>query len=66
MEVVSYINGVITYRGYEYQYESYEKVDDNCVHILMGGGVYALTAGNTVINNIVCNSSDEIITIFES
>lgn len=66
MEVVSYINGVVTYRGYDYQYESCEKIDDTCIHILMGGGVYALIAGNTVINNIVCNSPEEIITIFES
>jgi hypothetical protein len=66
MEIITYIDGLVTYRGYDYPYESCEKIDDTCVHISMGAGVYAITAGNTVINNVLCNSADEIIAIFEA
>ena len=56
------INGdVITYRGSEYQYESYERVDDMCVHVFMGGGVYAFIGNECTINGTLCTNSNEII-----
>jgi hypothetical protein len=61
MDYIEINNNIITYRGFEYQYESYEKIDDMCVHIYMGNGIYAFMGNNTTINNILCINSDEII-----
>ena len=61
MDYININNNIITYRGSEYQYETYEKIDDMCVHIYMGNGIYALMGNNTTINNILCINADEII-----
>lgn len=61
MDYININNNIITYRGFEYQYESYEKIDDMCVHIYMGNGIYAFMGNNTTINNILCINADEII-----
>ena len=64
MDEITYINGNINYRGYDYSFNSIEKVDDDCVHILMGEGIYAFLAKNTTINGISYTNSDEIINLF--
>ena len=61
MDYIEINNDIVTYRRFVYQYESYEKIDDMCVHIYMGDGIYALMGNNTTINNILCINSDEII-----
>jgi hypothetical protein len=66
MDNITINNNTITYRGSEYQYESYEKIDDMCVHIFMGGGIYAFIGNNTTINNILCINADAIISYLPS
>jgi hypothetical protein len=63
MDYIEINRGIITYRGSEYQYESYERVDDMCVHVFMSGGVYAFIGNECTINNVLCINSDEIIQI---
>lgn len=53
METVTYINGIITYRGYDYPYEKVEVIDDVCAHVHMGDGIYALVGGETEINGVL-------------
>jgi len=63
MDYIEINQGIVTYRGSEYQYESYEKVDDMCVHVFMGGGVYAFVGMECTINDKLCINADEIIQI---
>jgi len=46
MEQIIYLDGIITYRGSDYPYHSVEKVDDYCVHVHMGEGIYAFVGEN--------------------
>ena len=66
MENITYINGIITYRGYDYQYKSYEKIDNMCVHVSMGDGVYAFIGNETIINNILQPDADIIIATLQA
>jgi hypothetical protein len=61
MDYISINNNLINYRNSDYQYESYEKIDNMCVHIFMGGGIYAFVGSEVTINGFLCNNSDEII-----
>ena len=61
MDYIEINRGVITYRGSEYQYESYERVDDMCVHVFMSRGVYAFVGNECTINGTLCTNSNEII-----
>lgn len=61
MDYIEINRGIITYRGSEYQYESYERIDDMCVHVFMGGGVYAFIGNECTINGTLCTNSNEII-----
>lgn len=63
MDYIEINRGIITYRGSEYNYESYDRIDDMCVHVFMGGGVYAFVGNECTINNTLCINSDEIIQI---
>jgi hypothetical protein len=61
MDYIEINRGIITYRGSEYNYESYERIDDMCVHVFMGGGVYAFVGNECTINGTLCTNSNEII-----
>jgi hypothetical protein len=61
MDELTYINGVLNYRGFDYSYDHSEKVDDMCVHVFMGGQVIALVGNHTVINGKLLLTADEII-----
>jgi hypothetical protein len=61
MDYIEINRDIITYRGSEYQYESYERIDDMCVHVFMGGGVYAFIGNECTINGTLCTNSNEII-----
>jgi len=61
MENVIYTNGIINWRGFDFTYESCEKIDDICVHVNMSGGVYAFVGGKTTINNVLQPDADTII-----
>ena len=50
MEYVIYTNGIINWRGFDFTYESCEKIDDICVHVSMSEGIYAFVGGETTIN----------------
>ncbi len=65
MEVIVYLDGIITYRGSEYIYQGAEKVDDSCVHVYMGDGIYALVGGQTIINGSFKHDADSIISTLE-
>jgi len=64
MDEITYSNGIINYRGYDYTFKSIEKIDDNCIHISMGEGVYAFLSNNTTINGLSYTGSDDIINLF--
>jgi len=61
MEYIIYTNGIINWRGFDFTYESCDKVDDMCVHVSMSGGVYAFVGGETTINNVLQPDADTII-----
>lgn len=61
MDEVTYINGIIHYRGFDYPFEQTEKIDDMCVHVFMGGQVVALMGNETIINRKLLLTADEII-----
>jgi hypothetical protein len=61
MENVIYTNRIINWRGFDFTYESCEKIDDMCVHVSMSGGVYAFVGGETTINNVLQPDADTII-----
>jgi hypothetical protein len=61
MDYITINNSTITYRGFEYQYHSYDKVDDMCVHVHMGEGIYAFVGNECTINGTLCTNSNEII-----
>jgi hypothetical protein len=61
MDEVTYINGIIHYRGFDYLFEQTEKIDDMCVHVFMGEQVIALMGTNTIINGTVMTDADQII-----
>jgi hypothetical protein len=61
MEEVTLSNNIMHYRGTDYSLQSYEKIDDLCVHIFLDEGIYALVA-ECKINNQICTTADEIIT----
>lgn len=63
MDYITINNSTITYRGFEYQYHSYDKVDDMCVHVYMGDGIYAFVGMECTINDKLCVNADEIIQI---
>lgn len=65
MEQLTCLDGVITYRGSEYPYEGVEKIDDSCVHVYMGDGIYALVGGQTIINGSFKPDADSIISALE-
>jgi hypothetical protein len=61
MEDVIYTNGIINWRGFDFTYESCDKIDDMCIHVNMSGGVYAFVGGETTINNVLQPDADTII-----
>jgi len=61
MDEVTFANGSIHYRGFDYAFEQTEKIDDLCVHVFMGGQVIALMGGNTTINGTAMATADDII-----
>lgn len=63
MDYIIINNSTIIYRGFEYQYHSYEKIDDMCVHVYMGDGIYAFVGMECTINDKLCINADEIIQI---
>lgn len=58
---INFTNGIITYNGIDYPFEQVEKIDDNCVHIFMGGQIIAFLGGQTSINGIAMANADDII-----
>lgn len=61
MDEITYLNGIITYRGFNYPFIKTEKVDDMCVHVFIGEQVVALIGNHTVINGQLLLTADEII-----
>jgi hypothetical protein len=61
MEQIIYLDGVITYRGSNYPYHNAEKIDDYCVHVHMGEGIYAFVGGDTILNGSFKPDADSII-----
>lgn len=61
MEDLTYINGIITFRGYDYPYESVEKIDDISVQISMGGQLVFFVGDQTAINGILMSTPNDII-----
>lgn len=66
MEYVTYINGIITWRGFDFTYESCEKIDNMCVHVSMEGGVYAFVGEQVVINGALQSDADTIIATLQA
>ncbi len=62
MEYVTYTNGIINWRGFDFIYESCEKIDDMCVHVSMSEGIYAFVGEDVIINNILQLNTNTIIT----
>lgn len=62
MEYVTYTNGIINWRGFDFIYESCDKVDDMCVHVSMSQGIYAFVGGDVTINNVLQPDADTITT----
>ena len=65
MEQIIYLDGIITYRGSDYPYHSVEKVDDYCVHVHMGEGIYACVGCKTILNGSFKPDADSIISSLE-
>lgn len=65
MEQIIYLDGIITYRGSDYPYHSVEKVDNYCVHVHMGEGIYAFVGGQAIINGSFKPDADSIISALE-
>jgi hypothetical protein len=65
MEQIIYLDGIITYRGSNYPYYGVEKVDDYCVHVHMGEGIYAFVGGKTILNGSFKPDADSIISALE-
>lgn len=61
MDELTYSNGIISFRGFDYPFEQTEKIDDLCVHVFMGGQVIAFMGEDTTINGIAMATSDDII-----
>jgi hypothetical protein len=56
------INGnQVTYYGNTYTYYGYEKIDEMCVHLNLDNGWVCFIGGETKINGVLKNTSDEII-----
>lgn len=62
MQILTYIDGNITWKGSTYVYQGFEKVDSMMVHVIMNDGYYAFVGGDTEINGIVQADADQIIT----
>lgn len=58
---LKYINGIISFRNIDYQFEKVEKIDDMCVHIFMGDQIIAFIGGETSINGTVMTDADHFI-----
>lgn len=63
MDIVELIvNGnQISYYGNTYTYFGYEIVDDMCVHLNLNEGWVCFLGGQTIINDVMKNTSQEII-----
>ena len=62
MQILTYIDGNITWKDSTYVYQGFEKVDSMMVHVIMNDGYYAFVGGDTEINGIVQADADQIIT----
>lgn len=51
----------VTYYGNTYTYYGYEKIDDICVHLHLDNGWVCFLGGETKINGVLKNTSQEII-----
>jgi hypothetical protein len=60
MERILKNGNLITYRNCEYTLNGYEIVDDICLHLFLGEGVYAITIP-CIMNNVDINTTDELI-----
>lgn len=52
MEKLIYINGVITFRNNDYQYEGFEIIDDNSFHLKLSGMDICLILNETELNGV--------------
>jgi hypothetical protein len=69
MQQIEKNGNVIGYNGYIYEYISYDKIDDMCVHISMkplwhdtsGFEIISLLGNDTKVNGVFKNTAQEII-----
>lgn len=69
MQQIDKSGNVIGYNNYTYEYISYEKIDDMCVHISMkplwydtnGFEVISLLGNDTKVNGVLKSTAQEII-----
>lgn len=63
MDVVDLIvNGnQISYYEHTYTYYGYDKIDEYCVHLQLDNGWVAFLGGHTKVNDVLKNTSQEII-----
>ncbi len=51
----------VSYYGRSYTYYGYDKIDDMCVHLHLDNGWVCFLGGQTIINSVLKNTADEII-----
>jgi hypothetical protein len=61
MQVLTFVDGEITWRDKVFIYQGFEKIDSMMVHILMSDGCYAFVGEDTEINGVVQRNADNII-----
>ena len=61
MEYITYTNGIINWRGFDFIFQSVEKIDDMCAHVFMSDGWYAFVGGNVTINGVLQPDADAIV-----
>ncbi len=61
MEYITYTNGIINWRGFDFIFQTTEKIDDICAHVFMSDGWYAFMGNETTINGVLQPDADTII-----
>lgn len=61
MQILTFVDGEITWKDKVFIYQGFEKVDSMMVHIIMSDGYYAFVGGDTEINGVVQADADQII-----
>lgn len=50
---------IVTYRNYDYELNGFEIIDENCMHLFLDEGVYAITLP-CVLNGEEINTMDNL------